>query len=57
MPKVTRKYPTKDKTTTFEGNREYRKLQQRDFRKRKALEISQIKKRLALLEAKEVKTE
>jgi len=35
MPKVTRKYPSKKKTTTQEGYREYKKLQMREYRARK----------------------
>lgn len=35
MPKTTRKFPTKEKTTTVEGNRDYRRLQQKEFREQK----------------------
>jgi hypothetical protein len=48
MPKTTRKFPTVQKTTTPEGNREYRKLQQKEFRERKKAEFKQ-----ALSQAKE----
>ena len=35
MPKSERKYDTKEKTTTPEGYREYKRLEMRDRRKRK----------------------
>jgi len=35
MPKTTRKFPTDQKTTTVQGNRDYRRLQQKEFRKKK----------------------
>jgi hypothetical protein len=35
MPNRKRKYPTKEKTTTPEGYKEYKRLQMRDWRKRK----------------------
>jgi hypothetical protein len=34
MPKMTRKYPTEQKTTTREGYNEYKKLQMREVRER-----------------------
>lgn len=55
MPKTTRKFPTVQKTTTPEGNREYRKLQQKEFRERKKAEIVYLRQRAKELE--EVKGE
>src|SRR3990172_2907457 len=34
-PKLTRKFPSEQKTTTPEGKREYQKLQMREYRERK----------------------
>ena len=46
----SRKYPTKQKTTTPEGLKEYRKLQQREIRKQHKDTTSKRKTRLAFLE-------
>lgn len=50
MPKLTRKFPTKQKTTTINGNREYRKLQQREFREKKAAKDKTFKEDLSVTE-------
>ena len=42
MPKLTRKYPSKKKTTTPEGYNEYKKLQMREYRVRKKVELKEL---------------
>lgn len=52
MPKKGRKYPTKDKTTTPEGKRNYSKFAMREYRKRKAQELKELKNELNQLRKK-----
>lgn len=42
MPKKTRKYPSKKKTTTLNGYREYKKLQMREYRRRKKTQLRKL---------------
>ena len=44
MPKTTRKYPTKQKTTTKEGNNEWHKYAMQNYRKRKKAEQENLSK-------------
>ena len=46
-----RKYDTKEKTTTPDGYREYKKLQMRDFRVQQKEELLKRKNRLGYLES------
>lgn len=52
MPKKKRKYPSKKKTTTPEGYREYKKLQMREYRRRKKDEFDRIVARMLQLDKK-----
>lgn len=43
MPKTTRKYHTKHKTTTRQGKNEYQKLLMRDIRRQRSQAFKQFK--------------
>jgi len=55
VPKKGRKYPTKDKTTTPEGRREYSKYAMREYRKRKAEKLKKMEEELKELRKKLLK--
>jgi len=50
MPKLTRKFPTKQKTTTTNGRREYSKLLQREIRAKKKAKSKELLSILASLD-------
>jgi len=50
MPKRKRKYPSKEKTTTSEGYKEYKKLQMRDWRKQQKQLMEQMKRNVQQLQ-------
>ena len=53
MPKLTRKYPSTQKTTTPEGYREYKKFQMRERRAQQKPEVNRLRNRIPYLEMDE----